>query len=546
MTELSRSRNSHVPLGRIVRETRVRYSASDRDSARRARSRALGRSKLTQLSTADRARVLKAGLKSAPQRLLIDGEFVDAVSGQTFETINPATGEVLANVARGAAADIDRAVAAARRAFEAKTWRRMSAMERTVLLMRLADLIERDADELAVLECLDNGKPAHLTRLVEVEGSIKTFRYFAGWPTKFGGETLPVSPRGGAQILNYTTREPVGVAGLIVPWNYPLSMAAWKVAPALAAGCTVVLKPAEQTPLTALRLGALALEAGIPPGVVNVVSGYGDAGAALVAHPSVDKIAFTGSTEVGKEIVRASAGNLKKISLELGGKSPHIVFPDADLELAAQAVSSGIFFNQGQTCTAGSRLYAHSSCFDRLLSLITAAAQRLKVGDGLQADSDLGPLVSQEQWDRVSGYVGLGSKEGARILTGGKRPPGLNAGYFFEPTVFVDSTAQMRIVREEIFGPVLTAMPWSDVDDLVAQANDSPYGLSAGIWTNDLKQAHRAAAALKAGTVWVNCYNLVDPATPFGGFKQSGWGREHSRQAMELYSETKSIWVNLS
>lgn len=495
------------------------------------------------VATAKRLKTLLAG---APQRHLIDGKSVESSSGETFETIDPATGEVLARVARGNAADIDQAVRAARKAFLNPAWRRMNANDRTKLLLRLADLIERDADEFAVLECLDNGKPAHLTRVVEVEGSIKTFRYFAGWPTKFGGETLPVSPRGGAQILNYTTREPIGVAGLIVPWNYPLSMAAWKVAPALAAGCAVVLKPAEQTPLTALRLGQLALEAGFPPGIFNVVTGFGDAGAALVDHPDVDKIAFTGSTPVGKAIVRASAGNLKKVSLELGGKSPHIVFPDADLDAAAAAVASGIFFNQGQTCTAGSRLYAHASCFDRVVDAITAAARKLKVGNGLLPDSDMGPLVSQEQWDRVNSYVDIGRSEGASLLVGGKRPAHLQNGYFFEPTVFANATANMRITREEIFGPVLTALPWQDLDDLVEQANDSEYGLSAGIWTNDIKHAHRAAAALKAGTVWVNCYNLIDPATPFGGFKQSGWGREHGRQAMELYSEVKSVWVNLT
>lgn len=498
------------------------------------------------LSATERAERLKHSLAATPQRLLIDGKRVESASGETFETINPATGEVLARVARADATDVDHAVSAARRAFEDPAWRRMSANERTNLLLRLADLIEREADDLSVLECLDNGKPARFTRLVEVEGSIKTFRYFAGWPTKFGGETLPVSPRGGAQIFNYTTREPVGVAGLIVPWNYPLSMAAWKVAPAVAAGCAVVLKPAEQTPLTALRLGELALEAGFPPGIFNVLTGFGDAGAALVAHAGVDKIAFTGSTEVGKAIVRASAGNLKKVSLELGGKSPHIVFPDADLDAAGAAVANGIFFNQGQTCTAGSRLYAHASCFDRVVGAITDIAKKLKIGDGLQPDSELGPLVSEEQWDRVSGYVGLGCQEGAKLLTGGKRPPGQDRGYFYEPTVFASANARMRIVREEIFGPVLTAIAWKDVDDLIAQANDSEYGLSAGIWTNDIKQAHRAAAALKAGTVWINCYNLVDPATPFGGFKQSGWGREHGRQALELYSEIKSVWVNLT
>jgi acyl-CoA reductase-like NAD-dependent aldehyde dehydrogenase len=501
---------------------------------------------VSEISAVQTAERLELALASAPQRHLIDGRWVESSSGETFETLNPATGKVLARAARGNAADVDAAVKAARRAFSNPAWRRMNANDRTKLLLRLADLIERDADELAVLECLDNGKPAHLTRAVEVEGSIKTFRYFAGWPTKFGGETLPVSPRGGAQILNYTTREPVGVAGLIVPWNYPMSMAAWKVAPALAAGCAVVLKPAEQTPLTALRLGQLALEAGFPPGIFNVVTGFGDAGAALVEHPDVDKIAFTGSTPVGKAIVRAAAGNLKKVSLELGGKSPHIVFPDADLDAAAAAVASGIFFNQGQTCTAGSRLYAHVSCFDRVVGAITEAARKLKVGNGLLPDSDLGPLVSQEQWDRVNSYVDIGRAEGASLLVGGKRPQHLQRGYFFEPTVFANAGADMRIVREEIFGPVLTALAWKDVDDLVAQANDTEFGLSAGIWTNDIKHAHRAAAALKAGTVWVNCYNLIDPATPFGGFKQSGWGREHGRQAMELYSEVKSVWVNLS
>jgi len=501
---------------------------------------------VTGISAIERAKRLTAQLASAPQQLLIDGKRKAALTGETFAALNPATGETLARVARANAGDVDLAVSSARRAFENRAWRQLSANDRTNLLLKLADLIEREADDLAVLECLNNGKPAHLTRLVEVEGSIKTFRYFAGWPTKFGGETLPVSPRGGAQILNYTTREPVGVAGLIVPWNYPLSMAAWKVAPALAAGCAVVLKPAEQTPLTALRLGELALEAGFPPGVLNVVTGFGEAGAALVAHPGVDKIAFTGSTEVGKLIVKAAAGNLKKVSLELGGKSPHIVFPDADLDAAAAAVASGIFFNQGQTCTAGSRLYAHVDCFDRVVGAVSAAARKLKVGDGLLPTSDMGPLVSQEQWDRVNGYVGIGREEGARVLTGGGRPAGLERGFFFEPTVFVDATSKMRIVREEIFGPVLTALPWKDVDDLVAMANDSEYGLSAGIWTNNIKHAHRAAAALKAGTVWINCYNLVDPATPFGGFKQSGWGREHGRQAMELYSEIKSVWVNLT
>ncbi|HEY6870462.1 MAG TPA: aldehyde dehydrogenase family protein [Novosphingobium sp.] len=493
---------------------------------------------------------LASELSRAPRGLLIDGQVVPALSGKTFATINPATGRTICDVAEGAAADVDRAVAAARRALVNPAWRDMSAVDRSLLLNRLADLIERDADELAVLECIDNGKPATMTRVVEIEGSIKTFRYFAGWPTKFGGETLPVSPRSGAKILNYTTREPVGVCGLIVPWNYPMSMAAWKVAPALAAGCTVVLKPAEQTPLTALRLGELALEAGIPAGVFNVITGFGEAGAALVDHPGVDKVAFTGSTEVGKAIVRGSTGNLKKVSLELGGKSPQIVLPDADLAAAAASIAAGIFFNQGQTCTAGSRLYAHASIHDELLARVADHAAQLTIGNGLDPAVTFGPLVSEEQWDRVSSYVEIGRSEGAEVMVGGGRPAGLGAGldggFFFQPTIMAHAGRDMRIVREEIFGPVLSTLSWTDPEDLVAQANDSDFGLSAGIWTNDIRQGHRLAAAVKAGTVWINCFNMVDNATPFGGFKQSGWGREHGRQAMELYSEVKSVWVNLS
>lgn len=489
---------------------------------------------------------LSSELAISPRKLIIDGQSVSALSGKTFATINPATGEEIAQVAQGGAEDIALAVAAARRAFENPQWRRMSAVDRSNLLLKLADLIEQNAEELAVLECMDNGKPASMTRWVEIEGSIRTFRYYAGWPTKFGGETLPVSPRSGAHILNYTTREPVGVAGLIVPWNYPMSMAAWKVAPALAAGCCVVLKPAEQTPLTALRLGELALEAGFPAGVLNVVPGFGDAGAALVDHPDVDKVAFTGSTEVGKLIVRGSTVNLKKVSLELGGKSPQIVLPDADLEAAAASIASGIFFNQGQTCTAGSRLYAHASIHDKLLQLIADQAAALKIGNGLDPATTFGPLVSEEQWDRVSSYIEIGRNEGADVVTGGKRPTGQDKGFFFEPTILAGATSSMRVVREEIFGPVLSALSWTDPDDLVRQANDSDFGLSAGIWTNDVKNAHRLAGAVRAGTVWVNCFNMVDNATPFGGFKQSGWGREHGRNAMELYSEIKSVWINLS
>ncbi|WCT79792.1 aldehyde dehydrogenase family protein [Novosphingobium humi] len=494
----------------------------------------------------DVAQRLTRDMAGKVQGLLIDGQRVPALSGESFATINPATGEEIAQVARGGAADIDRAVAAARRAFENPAWRRMNANDRSLLLYRLADLIEQHADELAVLECLDNGKPWLFTKAVEIEGSIKTFRYFAGWPTKFGGETLPVSPRSGARILNYTTREPVGVAGLIVPWNYPMSMAAWKIAPAVAAGCCVILKPAEQTPLTALRLGELALEAGFPAGVINVVPGFGEAGAALVEHPGVDKVAFTGSTAVGKAIVRGSAGNLKKVSLELGGKSPQIVMADADLDAAAASIAAGIFFNQGQTCTAGSRLYAHASVADELLERIAAHAAAQKIGNGLDDATTFGPLISQEQWDVVNGYVNIGREEGAQVLAGGRRPAEQGKGFFFEPTILASAGPDMRVVREEIFGPVLSALTWTDPEELVRQANDSEFGLSAGIWTNDIKTAHRMAEAVKAGTVWINCFNMVDPASPFGGFKQSGWGREHGRAAMELYSETKSVWVNLS
>jgi len=504
----------------------------------------------TQKTAFQQADSLAADLARAPRMLVIDGKLVPAASGRSFATFNPATGAEIAQVAHGESEDVARAVAAARRAFENPAWRRMSAVDRSNLLLNFADLIERDADQLAVLECMDNGKPVSMTRWVEIEGSIRTFRYYAGWPTKLGGETLPVSPRSGARILNYTTREPIGVAGLIVPWNYPMSMAAWKVAPALAAGCTVVLKPAEQTPLTALRLGELALEAGFPAGVVNVVTGFGEAGAALVEHPDVDKVAFTGSTEVGKLIVRAATGNLKKVSLELGGKSPQIVLADADIDAAAASIASGIFFNQGQTCTAGSRLYAHASIYDRLLAAIADQAAKLKIGNGLDPETTFGPLVSEEQWDRVSDYVRIGQEEGAELLIGGTRPAdlasSLDKGFFFAPTILAGAAPSMRVVREEIFGPVLSALSWTDPEDLVRQANDSDFGLSAGIWTNDIKSAHRLADAVRAGTVWINCFNMVDNATPFGGFKQSGWGREHGRQGVELYTETKSVWVNLS
>jgi len=485
-----------------------------------------------------------------PRGMLIDGKWCAAASGETLAIINPATGSTLTTVPRGSEADIDNAVRAALRALENPIWRDMTAMDRTKLMLKLADLIERDADDLAVLECLNNGKPASLTRWVEIEGSIKTFRYFAGWITKFGGETVPVSPRGGAKILNYSLKQPVGVCGLIVPWNYPMSMAAWKIAPAVAAGCTVILKPADSTPLTALRLGELALEAGFPAGVINIVTGLGDAGAALVNHDSVAKIAFTGSTATGKKIVQASVGNLKKISLELGGKSPHIICDDADLDAAAAAAANGIFFNSGQTCTAGSRLYVQDGCYNELVDRLVARARAIKVGNGLDPTVEMGPLINGSQLNRVTSYIASGQQQGATLAAGGERPGGLDAslsnGFFLSPTVFVDVHEDMRIVKEEIFGPVVTVSRWKTHDELLHMANDSEYGLGAGIWTSNLRTAHRLAERIEAGSVWINCFNLVDPATAFGGVKQSGWGREMGRYAMEMYSETKSVWVNIT
>jgi phenylacetaldehyde dehydrogenase len=483
--------------------------------------------------------------------MLIGGQWVESRTGETLESVDPATGRSLTTIPRGDAADVDRAVRAARAAFESAAWREISPIDRGRLLDRLADLIEEHAEELALLEAHDNGKPVRVARAVDVGSSAKLFRYFAGWPSKFEGSTVPVSPRGGLSVLNYTVHEPVGVVGAIVPWNFPMSMACWKLAPALATGNTVVLKPAEETSLSTLRLAELIGEAGFPDGVVNVVTGTGPAaGAAIAEHAGIDKVAFTGSTDVGRLVARAATGNLKKVSLELGGKSPHIVLPDADPGQVAAAAADAIFFNQGQTCTAGSRLYVHRRIYDDVLAALTERAQRIVVGPGTDPGTEMGPLVSATQLARVAGYLASGHDEGAKLVTGGGRPAGLGAeyrdGYFLEPTIFVETNHSMRVVREEIFGPVLVAMEWEDVDDLVAMANDTCYGLSAGIWTQNLTMAHRIAVAIRAGTIWVNCYNLTDPASPFGGYKQSGWGREMGRAALELYTETKSVWVNLT
>jgi phenylacetaldehyde dehydrogenase len=480
---------------------------------------------------------------SQPRKILIDGQWVDAASGKTFATYNPATGEILSQVAEGDQADIDRAVKAARKAFESGPWRDLLPSKRGSLLWKLADLLEANLEELAELETLDNGKPLFFSRRVDIPSAADMFRYFAGWATKIEGNTIPLSSPG-AKYFAYTLREPVGVVGQIIPWNYPLVMASWKLGPALAAGCTVVLKPAEQTPLTALRLGELALQAGFPAGVINIVPGLGEtAGAALAAHPDVDKIAFTGSTEVGRLILTAAAGNLKKVSLELGGKSPNVVFADADMKSAIGGSANAIFFNQGQSCTAGSRLFVHQSVFDQVIEGVANTARKYRIGPGIDPSTNMGPLVSQEQLDRVCGYLDAGAREGARTVVGGRKRDG--AGYFVEPTVLVDVKPEMKIVREEVFGPVVTAIPFSEPEEVAGFANDTVYGLAAAVWTRDISKAHLMAARLKAGTVWINCYNVFDPALPFGGYKHSGWGREMGHAALELYTETKSICAQL-
>jgi len=480
--------------------------------------------------------------KISPGRLLIDGQWVDS-SGKA-DTINPATGEVLTQIAQATAGDVDRAVQAARRAFEdrAGAWRKMSASERGRLIWRIADLVEKNIDEMAELETLDNGKPIFESRYVDMPMVIDVLRYYAGWATKIHGETVNTLET----AFTYTLREPVGVVGMIVPWNFPLLLASWKVGPALACGNTIVWKPASLTPLTTLRFGELAVEAGLPAGVLNILTGPSEVGRAMVRHPGIDKIAFTGSTEVGKDIMRSAADSMKRLTLELGGKSPNIVFADADIDNAVKGAITGIFYGKGEVCNAGSRLFLESKVQDEFLEKLVARAKKMQPADPLDPKTRMGAIVSHDQMQTVLSYIEAGKKEGAKLISGGNRVSvDGGKGCFIEPTIFRGVTNDMKIAQEEIFGPVLATLSFDDVDQVIEQANNNPYGLASAVWTRDVKKAHSVSRRLKAGTVWINTYGLMDASLPFGGYKSSGFGRELGVHAIEHYTEMKTVWLNL-
>ena len=487
---------------------------------------------------------------SENKKLYIGGKWVDSKSEKTFDVEDPATGKTIATCAAGGSDDIDLAVSSARNAFDSGKWTSIPANEKGKIIWKIGDLIDKHTEELAQLESLDNGKPVTIAGAADVPLSSDIMRYMAGWATKIEGETIPISVpyTPGAQYHSYTLREPVGVVGQIIPWNFPLLMMAWKLAPALAAGCTIVLKPAEQTPLSALRLTEIINDSGLlPEGVLNVVTGLGEeAGAPLAAHPHVDKVAFTGSTEVGKLITKASAGNLKKVSLELGGKSPTIIFPDADVDAAIAGAASAIFFNHGQCCCAGSRLFAHEKIFDKVTEGISKIAEGIKVGPGMDTSTEMGPLVSNEQYEKVAGYIESGKNEGGEIVAGGKYDNG-SGGHFVHPTVFAKTNADMTLVKEEIFGPVVCAQPFSDenLEKIATEANNTNFGLAASVWTKNISVAHKLAAKIRSGTVWINCHNIFDASLPFGGYKESGWGREMGHEVLKNYTELKAITVNL-
>jgi aldehyde dehydrogenase (NAD+) len=481
--------------------------------------------------------------KSAPRatKLLINNQWVASESGKTFPTLNPATGEEITQVAEADAADVNKAVKAARAAFERGPWRKTAASERGRLLHRLADLVERNAEELARLETLDNGMPLTVARGVALPLTIAAYRYYAGWADKNQGRTIPMN----GDYFCYTRHEPVGVVGQIIPWNFPLLMQAWKLGPALAMGNTIVLKPAEQTPLTALRVGELVVEAGFPAGVVNMLPGYGPtAGGAIAYHMDIDKVAFTGSTEVGHLIMEAAGkSNLKRVSMELGGKSPNVVFADADMDQAIEGCHLALFFNQGQACCAGSRLYVEEKAYDEFVERSVARAKRRTVGDPFDGNTEQGPQIDDVQFEKVMSYIDAGSREGAELLTGGKRAG--DRGYFIEPTVFAGVGDEMKIAREEIFGPVMSILKFRDLDEVIQRANNTNYGLVAGVWTRDISKAHAIASSVRAGTVWVNCYDVFDAAAPFGGFKQSGIGREMGEYGLHQYTEVKTVTIKL-